>query len=78
MDERQKILRQLIDLVMEAHKIEDEMLEIPKEAAREANLDVDMLFSTEVIPKFMEKYDQLKAVEAKRDEVHERWLNSLR
>lgn len=78
MEERQRILREWIDLVMEAHKIEDEMLEIPKEAARKANLDVDMLFSTEVIPKLMEKYSQLKAVEAKRDEAHERWLNLQR
>jgi len=78
MEERQRVLREWIDLVMEAHKTEEEMLEIPKEAARKANLGVDMLFSTEVIPKMMEKYDQLKAIEVKRDEAHERWLNQLR
>lgn len=77
MEERQKALREWIDLSEEARKVEDELLNIPKLAAEKSGVDADMLFTIDNVPKLMKLHEKLKSLEMKRDEAYRRLLDTL-
>ena len=77
MNERREAMKEWIDLVMEARKKEDEMLDIPRRAAQSSNTKVDLLFTSENSAKMTTKYQELQGIEKKRDEARKKFLQLL-
>ncbi len=83
MDSLQKALSEYADMATKAHKIEDEMLDIPKSAAERVGLSLDLLFVADnrsglFGDRLLEKYKELMEVERKRDEARKRFMRCLR
>ncbi len=82
MEDIRKVFNEYADLAMKAHKIEDQMLDIPKTAAERSQLDLDLLFVADSRGElfgnsFLAKYKQLREVERKRDEARSKFMRLL-
>ena len=82
MDSLQKALSEYADMAMKAHKIEDEMLDIPKSVAERVGLSLDLLFVADnrsglFGDRLLEKYKELREIEKKRDEARKRFMRLL-
>ncbi len=79
MEEMQKAFDEYKELVIRAHKIEDEMLDIPKSAAEKSGLSLDLLAAADnrrgmFGDKLSGKYKELKEVESKLGEARKRFM----
>lgn len=82
MEDMWEAFNKYVDLAIKAHKVEDEMLDIPKSAAEKTEVSVDLLFIADnrnrlFGDKLLEKYKELKEIEKKRDEARKKFMRLL-
>lgn len=82
MEDLQKALNEYVELATKAHKLEDEMLDIPKSAAERLGVGLDLLFVADdrnrlFGDRLLGKYKELKEVEKKRDQARNKFMKLL-
>jgi len=82
MEDMWTAFNEYVDLATKAHKIEDEVIDIPKTAAERLDLSLDLLFVADnrsglFGDRVLGKYKELIEVERKRDEARKRFMRLL-
>ncbi len=82
MEDMVKVFNEYADLAMKAHKVEDEMLDVPRSGVEKAGVSLGVLFvvdnRNEVLRnRLLAKYKELKQIERKRDQARNMFMRLL-
>ena len=83
MSDFEKVFSEYADLAMKTHKLEDEILGIPKSAADKIRVSLDMLSVVDnrkglFVDRLLQKLKELEDLEAKRDEARKSFVRALK
>ncbi len=82
MEDIVKVFNEYADLAMKAHKVEDEMLDVPRSAVEKSGVSLDLLFVADnknelFRNRLLAKYKELKQIERKRDQARNMFMRLL-
>lgn len=83
MDDLEKAFNEYAELATQAHKLEDEILALPRSAAEKIGVSISLLTVVDsknglFVERLFQKLKELKEVEAKRDEARRKFVQILR